>query len=106
TLPSSASTQTPVAEWDITAEDVSFQYPGSTRQVLHAVSFTVQQGETVAVVGRNGAGKSTLLDLLLRFYDPTAGRTTLGGTDLKAWTLEAWRQAGGSMSQAVFMFQA
>jgi len=106
TLPSSGSTHTPREGWDITVEDVSFQYPGSTRQVLHEVSFTVKQGETVAVVGRNGAGKSTLLDLLLRFYDPTAGRITVGGMDLKAWDLEAWREAVGTMSQDVFLFQA
>jgi len=106
TLPSSGSTHTPREGWDITVEDVSFQYPGSTRQVLHEVSFTVKQGETVAVVGRNGAGKSTLLDLLLRFYDPTAGRITVGGIDLKAWDLAAWREAVGTMSQDVFLFQA
>jgi ATP-binding cassette, subfamily B, bacterial MsbA len=106
TLPSSSSIHTHGESWDITVEDVSFQYPSSTRQVLHAVSFTVKQGETVAVVGRNGAGKSTLLDLLLRFYDPTAGRITVGGIDLKAWDLEAWREAVGTMSQDVFLFQA
>jgi ABC-type multidrug transport system fused ATPase/permease subunit len=70
------------------------------------VSFTVQQGETIAVVGRNGAGKSTLLDLLLRFYDPTTGQITIGGVDLKDWDLAAWRETVGTMSQDVFLFQA
>jgi len=105
-LPSSSGSHAGAERGDITVEDVSFQYPGSTRQVLREVSFTIQEGETVAVVGRNGAGKSTLMDLLLRFYDPTAGRITVGGVDLKAWDLETWRGAVGSMTQDVFLFQA
>ena len=105
-LPSSSGLHTWAEGGDITVEDVSFQYPGSTRQVLREVSFTIQEGETVAVVGRNGAGKSTLMDLLLRFYDPTAGRITVGGVDLQAWDLETWRGAVGTMMQDVFLFQA
>jgi ABC-type multidrug transport system fused ATPase/permease subunit len=106
TLPSAGGPHAQGDGWDITVEDVSFQYPGSTRQVLREVSFTVRQGETVAVVGRNGAGKSTLMDLLLRFYDPTAGRITVGGLDLRAWDLETWRGAVGTMSQDVFLLHA
>jgi subfamily B ATP-binding cassette protein MsbA len=105
-LPSSERPQAGGERWDIAVEDVSFHYPGSTRQVLREVSFTVQEGETIAVVGRNGAGKSTLMDLLLRFYDPTAGRITVGGVDLKAWDLEAWRGTVSTMTQEVFLFQA
>jgi ABC-type multidrug transport system fused ATPase/permease subunit len=106
TLPSSSSPQTHGDGLDMAVEGVSFQYPGSPRQVLRDVSFTVQQGETIAVVGRNGAGKSTLLDLLLRFYDPTTGQITIGGVDLKDWDLAAWRETVGTMSQDVFLFQA
>jgi len=105
-LPSSGGPYVSGERWDITVQGVSFQYPGSPRQVLREVSCTVQEGEAVAVVGRNGAGKSTLMDLLLRFYDPTAGQITVGGVDLQAWDLEAWRGAVGTMTQEVFLFQA
>jgi subfamily B ATP-binding cassette protein MsbA len=103
----SAREERPTGEgWDISVEAVSFCYPGSTREVLRNITFTVKRDETVAVVGRNGAGKSTLMDLLLRFHDPTAGRIMAGGVDLKDWALEAWRGAVGVMTQDVFLFQA
>jgi len=106
TLPSHGVKRPDGATWDIRVEGVSFHYPGSTRQVLREVSCTVQSGETLALVGRNGAGKSTLLDLLLRFYDPTAGRIVVGEVDLRAWDLKAWRGVVGVMTQDVFLFQA
>ncbi len=62
---------------------VTFHYPGSRRRVLDGVSLEVPAGKIAAVVGTNGAGKSTLIKLLCRFYDPQAGRVTLGGTDLR-----------------------
>lgn len=64
-------------------ERVSFAYPESERQALTDVSFEVEPGQTVAIVGASGAGKSTLMRLLLRFYDPTAGRVLLGDHDLR-----------------------
>jgi ATP-binding cassette, subfamily B, bacterial len=64
-------------------EAVSFRYPGTSTDVLHEVSFTVHPGQSTAVVGASGAGKTTLTRLLLRFYDPTAGRITLDGHDLR-----------------------
>lgn len=94
------------AHWAIVLDAVSFRYPRSAREVLREISFTVKHAETVAVVGRNGAGKSTLLDLLLRFYDPTAGQIIIRGVDLKDWDLEAWRQSVGLMTQDVFLFHA
>jgi ATP-binding cassette, subfamily B, bacterial MsbA len=106
TLPSHGAKRPPDAALDIAAEGVSFQYPRSSRQVLREVSFTVQAGETIALVGRNGAGKSTLLDLLLRFYDPTEGHILAAGIDLRQWELEAWRGTVGAMTQDVFLFQA
>ncbi|MXQ09263.1 ATP-binding cassette domain-containing protein [Alphaproteobacteria bacterium GH1-50] len=64
-------------------EDVTFHYPARPEiAALDGVSFTIQPGETVALVGPSGAGKSTVFQLLLRFYDPDAGRVTLDGTDL------------------------
>ncbi|MDP8917247.1 MAG: ABC transporter ATP-binding protein/permease [Pseudomonadota bacterium] len=87
-------------------EGVSFGYAGGERSVLRDVSFSVEPGEVVAVAGRNGAGKSTLTDLLLRFYDPTAGRILAAGVDLREWDLQAWRRSIGVMPQEIFLFQS
>lgn len=106
TLPPSRGERPSGDRWPISVEDVAFRYPGSSREVLLDISFTVKHGETVAVVGRNGAGKSTLMDLLLRFYDPTTGRIVVGGVDLRGWDLEAWRRSVGVMTQDVFLFHA
>ncbi|MGH3776801.1 MAG: ABC transporter ATP-binding protein [Pseudonocardiaceae bacterium] len=64
-------------------ERVSFAYPDTESDVLNQVSFTALPGQTTAIVGASGAGKTTLLKLLLRFYDPTTGRITLDGHDLR-----------------------
>jgi len=106
TLPVAGRERPQGDQWDISVEALSFRHPGSTREALRNVSFAVQRGECVAVVGRNGAGKSTVMDLLLRFYDPTAGRIVAGGIDLREWDLEAWRSAVGVMTQDVFLFHA
>jgi ATP-binding cassette subfamily B protein len=66
----------------IDVRNVSFCYPGSDRQVLRNVSFTIRPGEKVALVGENGAGKTTLVKLLARLYDPVSGTITLNGRDL------------------------
>ncbi|MBQ9964201.1 MAG: ABC transporter ATP-binding protein [Clostridia bacterium] len=65
--------------------DVSFCYPGTDRAVLQHVSFTVNPGDTVVLVGLNGAGKTTLLKLLTRLYDPTEGMILLDGYDIREY---------------------
>ncbi|HEV2865263.1 MAG TPA: ABC transporter ATP-binding protein [Allosphingosinicella sp.] len=87
-------------------EAVRFRYPGAERDILDAVSFSVESGEAVAVTGRNGAGKSTLMDLLMRLHDPVTGRILAAGTDLREWDLDAWRRLIGVMPQDVFLFQS
>ncbi len=73
-------------------ENVSFQYARGTTPVLEGVNLTINPGEVIALVGANGAGKSTLIKLLCRLYDPTAGRITLDGIDLRAFDVNALRQ--------------
>ncbi|MFF0890193.1 thiol reductant ABC exporter subunit CydD [Streptomyces sp. NPDC003456] len=72
-------------------EDVTVRYPGRSADAVSRVCFTVEPGETVALVGPSGAGKSTLLDALLGFVRPAGGRVTVGGTDLADADLEQWR---------------
>ncbi len=71
------------ADGQLRLDQVGFAYPDTGTDVLKQVSFTAQPGQTTAIVGASGAGKTTLLKLLLRFYDPTSGRITLDGHDLR-----------------------
>jgi ATP-binding cassette, subfamily B, bacterial len=80
-------------------EDVSFRYPGTDVDVLAGVNLHIPAGTTVAVVGDNGVGKSTLVKLLCRFYEPTSGRLTVDGVDLRAVDVEAWRASTGAVFQ-------
>jgi ATP-binding cassette subfamily B protein len=71
-------------EGRIVFEDVSFAYPARPGQsALDRVSFEIEPGQTVAIVGPSGAGKTTIFQMLLRFYDPITGRVTLDGTDIR-----------------------
>ena len=72
-------------------EDVGFSYPGAERWAVRHLSFTLNAGEVLALVGENGAGKTTLVKLLARLYDPDEGRILLDGQDLKAYDLDALR---------------
>ena len=82
-----------------TFEDVGFRYPQSKQWVLREISFTLQPGEKVALVGENGAGKTTLVKLLTRLYDPTEGRILLEGKDLRDYDLEGLRDTVGVIFQ-------
>lgn len=74
---------------DIVFENVSFRYPGTEREILHDLSFTIRSGERVALVGVNGAGKSTIIKLLCGLYTPDSGRITIGGKDLTSLSQDA-----------------
>ena len=80
-------------------EDVGFRYPGSERWAIRNVDFQLRPGERVALVGENGAGKTTITKLLARLYDPTEGRITLDGVDLKEYDLTSLRHAIGVIFQ-------
>jgi ATP-binding cassette subfamily C protein CydCD len=85
-------------------EAVRFAYPGRSRPALDGVSFDVRPGSTVALVGASGAGKSTVANLLLRFWDPQAGRITLGGADLRRLRLDDLRQHIALVAQDTYLF--
>jgi subfamily B ATP-binding cassette protein MsbA len=82
---------------------VSFAY-GDDASALSEVSFSARKGEVIALVGASGAGKSTLIDLLPRFLEPTSGRITLDGIDLRHITLESLRALTGIVSQDTVLF--
>lgn len=88
----------------IAFEQVSFTYPGTDSPALNDVSLTVEAGQTVALVGPSGAGKTTLSNLVARFYDPSSGRVTLDGRDLRDYDVESFRSLLGVVEQDVFLF--
>jgi len=67
---------------EIRFEDVCFKYPGTEREILSGVSFTLKQHERISIVGENGAGKSTIIKLLCGLYKPTSGKIYIGGKEL------------------------
>ncbi len=94
----------PRARGDLVLEDVSVRYAGSSREALDAISLRVEPGQTVALVGSSGSGKTTLVNLLPRFIEPTGGRITLDGVELREWKLGALRRQFSFVSQDVVMF--
>ncbi|KAI9432898.1 hypothetical protein F5148DRAFT_1295592 [Russula earlei] len=91
-------TEPPLIEF----RDVSFRYPGEGQDnpfVLQHLSFSIQPGKKVAIVGINGSGKTTLIKLLCRVYDPTEGSIYINGTDLKDIHLDDWQDAIGILFQ-------
>ena len=91
----------------IVFDGVSFDYPTRPGQsALEGFSLTVEPGETVALVGPSGAGKTTVLQLLLRFYDPRAGRVTIDGVDIAALDPAELRGAIGLVPQDPVIFSA
>jgi ATP-binding cassette subfamily B protein len=84
-------------------ENVQFSY-GRGPEVLHGIDLQVPAGTTVALVGHTGAGKSTIAKLLARFYDPTGGRITIDGTDLRGVAQSSLRRQLGIVPQEGFLF--
>ena len=84
--------------------NVAFRYPGATSDAISDISFAVEAGQTVAVVGRSGSGKSTLVKLLARFYTPTKGQITLDGQDIQGIELGNYREHLAFVPQAINLF--
>jgi len=86
-------------------EHVSFSYPGNEGSpVLEDISFSIEPGSKVAIVGATGSGKSTLVNLIPRLYDPTAGRVLIGGRDIRTLPLSELRSLVGFVPQSNFLF--
>ena len=106
--PDIASPEHPVAVADIEGRisfrNVSLTYPDSGIQALRDISFELDPGQTLAVIGRTGSGKSTLAQLVARLYDPTEGEVLLDGVALPNHGLQPLRAAIGYVPQDVFLF--
>ncbi|WP_256546420.1 ABC transporter ATP-binding protein [Halobellus inordinatus] len=92
-----------VDEGRVVYDDVTFGY-GDEEAIVEDISFSVDGGETLALVGPTGAGKSTVLKLLLRMYDVDEGSISIDGTDIRDVTIPSLRRSIGYVSQETFMF--
>jgi ATP-binding cassette, subfamily B, multidrug efflux pump len=88
---------------EVSFEGVSFVYDGGTK-ALDEISFKIRRGEKIAVVGLSGGGKTTITNLLLRFYEPTAGRIAVDGVDIRDIRQKAWRERIGLVLQEIHLF--
>ena len=98
------ATSLPQVEGRVKFEEVTFRYFNSGEPVLKDVNFEVQPGQTVALLGATGSGKSTIINLLPRFYDPSEGRITIDGHDLRDIKLESLRSQIGIVLQETTLF--
>lgn len=91
-------------EWETVAfENVSFSYDGG-QKALDGLSFVVRRGERIALAGESGGGKTTVTNLLLRYYEPTDGKITLDGVDIRDYKQRAWREKIGLVLQDIHLF--
>ena len=84
--------------------NVSFRYPHASENDLSGISFKVNQGETLAVIGATGSGKTTLVGLIPRFYDATQGEVLVDGVDVRDYTYEALYNKLGYVTQKAVLF--
>lgn len=100
----SSSNPPPISNHSITFETVTFRYAPDEPPALADVSFTLDAGQRIAVVGGSGAGKSTLVNLLCRFWDTDMGRITLGGRDIREYDAEHLRARIAVVAQNTYLF--
>jgi len=89
---------------DLQARNLSFTYPGSSRQALDQVTFTIPQGSHTAIVGPSGSGKSTIISLLMRFWNYSEGELSLGGENISRFKHEELRRHISLVSQKTYIF--
>jgi ABC-type multidrug transport system fused ATPase/permease subunit len=93
-------------QYEVKLEDISFAYPSRPdNPVLVGLTLDIPKGQTVALVGKSGCGKTTIVNLLQRFYDPTAGRVLINGTDLRELDLMNHRRRIGVVTQDPALFR-
>ena len=88
----------------VTFKNVSFTYPNSGIQALDNVSFTLEAGHSLGILGKTGSGKSTITALMVRQYDPTEGQILIDGVDVKDWHLPTLKKYLGWVPQEAFLF--
>ena len=89
----------PPDEFDIEFDDVCFKYPGTEKEILKGLSFTVKNGEKLSIVGQNGEGKTTMVKLLLGLFQPDSGEIRIGGKPLPAYSQAARSRMFGAVFQ-------
>ena len=94
----------PSVQGKVAFDNVTFRYFGGGDPVLSEVSFEAEPGQTVALLGATGSGKTTIINLIPRFYDPTEGRVTIDGLDIRDVTLETLRSQIGIVLQETTLF--
>ena len=88
----------------VSFDHVSFSYPGTDVEVLHDVSFSVGRGETLAIIGPTASGKSTVINLIARLYDASSGTVSVGGSDIKQYTIDELNSMIGYVPQTAVVF--
>jgi ATP-binding cassette, subfamily B, multidrug efflux pump len=110
TQPSVTSPENPIVIGDkgfngnIVFDNVSFVYPDTGIRALENISFSLEKGQKMAIIGRTGSGKTTVADLLVRMYDTTEGRILIDGQDVRQYSLNDVRNRIGYVPQDVFLF--
>jgi ATP-binding cassette subfamily B protein len=94
----------PPVQGRVAFEDVTFRYFNSSEPVLRNVNFVAEPGQTIALLGATGSGKTTIINLIPRFYDPSEGRITIDGHDLRQVTLDSLRSQIGIVLQETTLF--
>lgn len=89
----------PLDSKEIKIENLSFKYDDTSKFVLKDINITIKPNEKIAIVGHNGAGKSTFIKLLMRLYEPTSGKILYDGTDIKDYSIKAYRNIFGAVFQ-------
>ena len=89
---------------EVVFDHVSFTYPDTGIKALADVSFKVEAGQRLAIIGRTGSGKSTIADLMMRMYDPTSGKILVDGINIKDRQLGSYRRQIGFVPQDIFLF--
>jgi ATP-binding cassette subfamily B multidrug efflux pump len=92
------------AKGTIQFREVSFKYPNADNNAISGISFAIEPGKTLAIIGKTGAGKSTIANLICRLFDPDSGQVNINGQNIKSVNIDALRSGIGYVPQEVFLF--